>query len=118
MESLEGGPDLVSRSQMSNSLKFSKRESREQSVSCFVIQIMKLHLNRSDSSTHTIKHNIKANLPNAVADTLKICRHVNLLVWVVRPIKEQWLANTTFHVAFVDLKPIKVERSLIVSDTN
>jgi hypothetical protein len=37
MEFLEGGPDLVSRSQMSNSLKLSKRETREQSVVSFVV---------------------------------------------------------------------------------
>jgi hypothetical protein len=32
MKSLEGGPDLVSHSQMFNLLKLSKRETREQSI--------------------------------------------------------------------------------------
>jgi hypothetical protein len=50
--------------------------------------------------------------PNSITDTLKICKHVNLLVWVVRPIKEWRHANTSFHVTFVDLKLIKVEKIL------
>jgi hypothetical protein len=103
MESLEGGPDLVSHSQMSNSLKLNKRETREQSVSSFAFRIMELHLN------HNIERNIEIDLPDVVPNTLKICWHAKLLVRIVRPIKEQRFANTSFHVAFVDLKPIKVE---------
>jgi hypothetical protein len=109
MESLEGGPDLVSHSQMSNSLKLNKRETREQSVSSFAFRIMELHLNQSDRITHNIERNIEIDLPDVVPNTLKICWHAKLLVRIVRPIKEQRFANTSFHVAFVDLKPIKVE---------
>jgi hypothetical protein len=43
---------------------------------------------------------------------------VNLLVWVVCPIEERWLPNTTFHVAFVDFELIREEKSLTSSDTN
>jgi hypothetical protein len=45
MESLEGGPDLVSRCQMSNSLKLSKRETREQNIASFIVRIIELQLN-------------------------------------------------------------------------
>jgi hypothetical protein len=45
MKFLEGGPDLVSRSQMSNSPKLTQREAREQSVVSFVAPIKKIHLN-------------------------------------------------------------------------
>jgi hypothetical protein len=41
MEFLEGGADLVSRSQMSNSLKLTQREARQQSIVNFVVRIMK-----------------------------------------------------------------------------
>jgi hypothetical protein len=37
MESLEGGPDLMRHSQMSNSLQFIKQETREQSIASFVV---------------------------------------------------------------------------------
>jgi hypothetical protein len=63
MESLEGRPDLMSRSQMSNSLKLTKRETREQSVSSFVVLIMELHLNWSDPVTCSIEIRIEANFP-------------------------------------------------------
>jgi hypothetical protein len=79
---------------------------------------MKLHLNWSDSFTCSIEHNINANLPNFVPYTLKVCRHANLPVRVVCPIEEQWLANTTFYVAFVDFEPIREGKSLTGSDTN
>jgi hypothetical protein len=42
MESLKGRPDLMSRSQMSHSLKLTKQETQEQSVSSFVVRIMEL----------------------------------------------------------------------------
>jgi hypothetical protein len=103
---------------MSNSLKLSKRETREQSVSSFVVRIMVLHLKRSDPSTLSIKRSIKIDLPDAIPNTLKICQHADLLVWVVRPIEEQKFANTLFHVAFVDFRLIRVRKSLIGSDTN
>jgi hypothetical protein len=45
MKSLEGGPDLLSRRQMSNSLKFSERETREQSVLSLIVRIMELQQN-------------------------------------------------------------------------
>jgi hypothetical protein len=48
---------------------------------------------------------------------MKKHRHVNLPVWVVRPIKEWWLANTMFHVAFVDFESIREGKSLTSSDT-
>jgi hypothetical protein len=118
MESLEGGLDIMSHSQMSNSLKLSQRETREQSVPSFVVRIMELQLNRSDPSTLSIESSIKANLPNSTPNTLKKHRHANLLVWVVCPIEERWLPNTTFHVAFVDFELIREEKSLTSSDTN
>ena len=114
MEFLEGGPDMVSRSQMSNLLKFSKQETREQSVSSFVVRIMKLHLNRSDPSTR----NIETNLLDAITNTLKIYRHADILVWVVRPIIERRFANTLFHVTFLDFRQIRVRKSLTRFDTN
>jgi hypothetical protein len=68
----------MSRSQMSNSLKLSKQETREQHFLSFVIRIMELHLNWSDPITHNIEHSIEIDLANAVPNTLKICRHVDL----------------------------------------
>jgi hypothetical protein len=117
---LEGRPDIVSRSQMYNSLKLNKRETREQSVSSFVVRIMELHLNRSDPITRSIQRNIEADLLDIVPTTLtlRICRYVDLLVWMVRPIEEQMFANTSFHVAFVDFRPIRVRKSLTDSNTN
>ena len=118
MESLEGRPDLMSHRQMSNSLKLTKRETREQSVSRFVVRIMELHLNWSDLITCSIEIRFKANLPNSVTDALKICRHANLLVRVVGPIEERRFANTSFHVAYVDFEPIREGKSLTGFDTN
>jgi hypothetical protein len=88
MEFLEGGLDLVSQSQMSNSLKLTKRETREQSVSSFVVRIMELHLNWSYSGTLNIERNIETNHPDMIPNTLKICRHVNHLVQLICPIEE------------------------------
>jgi hypothetical protein len=51
---------------MSNSLKLSQREAQELSVASFVVQIMELHLNWSDSFTCSIERNIEANLPDSV----------------------------------------------------
>jgi hypothetical protein len=118
MEFLEGGLDLMSHSQMSNSLKLTQREAREQSVAIFVVQIMKLYLNWNDSFTCSIERNIEANLPNFVPYTLKICRHTDFPVRVVGPIEERWLANTMFHVAYVDFEPIREGKTLTSSDTN
>jgi hypothetical protein len=87
MESLEGGPDLVSHNKMSDSLKLNKQETREQSVLSFVVRNMELHLNQSDPSTR----NIETNLLDAVPNTLKICRRADLPVWVVCPIKNRGL---------------------------
>jgi hypothetical protein len=101
MEYLEGRPDLVSHSQMSNSLKLSKRETREQSVSSFVVRIMELHLNWSDQITCNIKCSIKLDLLGMVPNTFKVWRHVDLPVLVVCPIEQRRFANTSFHVAFV-----------------
>jgi hypothetical protein len=100
MEFLEGGPDLMSRSQMSNSLKLTWREAREQSVASFVVRMIELHLNWSDSFTCSIE----ANLPNSIPNTLKKHRHANIPVWVVGSIEERWLANTMFHVAFMEFE--------------
>jgi hypothetical protein len=118
MESLEGRPDLMSRSQMTNSLKLTKRETREQSVSSFVVRIMELHLNWSYLVTCSIKNCIEANFPNPVTDALKIRRHANLLVWVIGPIEEQRFANTSSHVAYMDFEPIREGKSLTGSNTN
>jgi hypothetical protein len=118
MESLEGRLDLMSRSQMSNSLKLTKRETREQSVSSFVVRIMELHLNWSDPVTCSIKNRIEANFPNPVTDALKIHRHVNLPVRVIGPIEEWRFANTSFYVAYMDFKLIREGKSLSSSDTN
>jgi hypothetical protein len=118
MESLEGRPNLMSRSQMSNSLKLTNRETREQSVSSFVVRIMELHLNWSDPVTCSIKNRIEANFPNLVTDALKIRRHANLPVRVIGPIKERRFANTPFHVTYVDSEPIREGKSLTGSDTN
>jgi hypothetical protein len=118
MESLEGRPDLMSHSQMSNSLKLTERETREQSVSSFVVRIMELHLNWSDPVTCSIENRIEANFPNPVTDALKIRRHANLPVRVIGPIEEKRFANTSFHVAYVDFEPIREGKSLTGSDTN
>jgi hypothetical protein len=118
MESLDGRSDLMSRSQMSNSLKLTKRETREQSVSSFVVRIMELHLNWSDPVTCSIANRIEANFPNQVTDALKIRRHANLPVRVIGPIEERRFANTSFHVAYVDFEPIREGKSLTGSDTN
>jgi hypothetical protein len=70
---LEGGPDLVSHSKVSNTLKLSQREAQEQSVVSFVVRIMELHLNWSDSFTCNTERNIEVYLPNYVPYTLNIC---------------------------------------------
>jgi hypothetical protein len=90
MESLEGRPDLMSRSKISRSLKLTKRE---QTVSSFVVQIIEIR--------------IEANLPNLVTDALKIRRHANLPVRAVGLIEERRFANTLFHVVYVDFEPIR-----------
>jgi hypothetical protein len=69
MELFEGGLDLVSQSQMSNLLKLSKRETREQSVSSFVVRIMELHLSWSYPGTRSIEHNIETNHPDVIPNT-------------------------------------------------
>jgi hypothetical protein len=79
---------------------------------------MEFHLNWSDPSTRSIESSIEVDFLDRVPNTLKICRHMDLLVQVVRPIEEQWLANITFHVAFVDFKLIRVMESLTGSDSN
>jgi hypothetical protein len=43
MEFLEDGPDLVSHSQMTNTLKLTRREAQEQSIASFVVRNMELH---------------------------------------------------------------------------
>jgi hypothetical protein len=103
---------------MSNSLKLSKKETREQSVSSFVVRIMELHLNRSDPSTHDIEINIEIDPLDTVPNTLKICRHADLPVWVDRPIEERMFTDTSFHVAFVDFRSSRIMKSLTGSDTN
>jgi hypothetical protein len=40
---------------------------------------------------------IETNFPNSKANALKIRQHVDLVVWVIRPIEEWWFANTTFY---------------------
>jgi hypothetical protein len=103
---------------MSNSLKLTKQETREQSVSSFVVRIMELHLNWSDPVTCSIENRIEANFPNPVTDALKIRIHANLLVWVIGPIEEQRFANTSLHFAYMDFEPIREGKSLTGSDTN
>jgi hypothetical protein len=103
---------------MSNSLKLTKRETREQSVLSFVVRIMELHLNWSDPVTCSIEIRIKVNLPNSVTDALKIRRHVKLPVWAIGPIEERRFANTLFHVTYVDFETIREEKYLTGFDTN
>jgi hypothetical protein len=69
-------------------------------------------------STLGIESSIEANLPNSIPNTLKKHRHANLPVWVVCPIKERWLANTTFLVAFKVFESISERKSLTGSNTN
>jgi hypothetical protein len=102
---------------MSNSLKLTKRETREQSVTNFVVRTMELHLNWSDPVTCSIENRIEANFPNPIIDAPKIRRHANLPVRVIGPIEERRFANTSFHVAYVDFEPIREGKSLIGSDT-
>jgi hypothetical protein len=118
MKSLKGGPDLMSRSQMSSSLKLSKRGTQEQHVLSLVVQILELQLNKSDRRTIGIECSLETNLPNPIPNTLKKHIHDNLLVWVVCPIKERRLANTSFHVSSMDFRPIRVRKSLTGSSTN
>jgi hypothetical protein len=103
---------------MTNSLKLNKRETQEQSIESFVVRIMELNLNWSDLITCSIKHSVETNILDAVPNTLKISRHADLLIWVVRPIEERWLANTMFHVTFMDFISIKVRKSLTGFDTS
>jgi hypothetical protein len=103
---------------MSNSLILSKRETREHNVSSFVVQINELHLNRSDLITRSIERIIDIDLPDTIPNSLKICGHADLRVWVIYPIAERRFANTSFHVAFVDFRPIRVRKLLIGSDIN
>jgi hypothetical protein len=118
MESLEGRLDLMSHSQMSNSLKLTKREPREQSVSSFFVRIMELHLNWSDPVTCSIEIRIEANFPNLVMDTLNIHRHANLPVRVIGPIEERRFVNTSFHDTYMDFESIREGISLTSSVTN
>jgi hypothetical protein len=118
IESLEGRLDLMSHSQMSNLLKLSKRETWEQSISSFVVRIMEFHFNRSDPSTRSIEHSIETNLLDMIPNTLKIWQHADLLVWVIHPIEKRRFGSTSFHVAFMDFRPIRIRKSLTGSDTN
>jgi hypothetical protein len=53
-----------------------------------------------------------------MSNTLKKHRHANLSVWVVGSIEEWWVANTTFHVAYMDFESIREGKSLTGFDTN
>jgi hypothetical protein len=53
-----------------------------------------------------------------IPNTLKKHRHANLPVWVVCPIKEWWLANTTFPVASMDFEPFREGKSLMAPIPN
>jgi hypothetical protein len=58
------------------------------------------------------KHNessILANLPNKSINPLEMSEHADLPIWIICSIEEQWFAETTLHVAFVDHRTIKVE---------
>jgi hypothetical protein len=79
---------------------------------------VELHLKWSDSFTCNIERSIEANILDSISNNLKKRRHANLPVWVVGPIKEWWLANTTFHVAYMDFELIREGKSLTSSDTN
>jgi hypothetical protein len=56
--------------------------------------------------------------PNSISNTLEKHIHVNLWIWIIGPIEDRWLANTTFHVDFVDFKLIREDKSITGSDTN
>jgi hypothetical protein len=43
---------------------------------------------------------------------------MDLLVWVIRPIEKWRFANSSFYVAFMDFRPIRVWKFLTSSDTN
>jgi hypothetical protein len=79
---------------------------------------MELHLNWSDLVTCSIEICIEENFTNPVTDALKIRRHANLPVRVIGLIEERRFANTSFHVVYVDFKPIREDKSLTGSDTN
>jgi hypothetical protein len=103
---------------MSDSLKLTRERHENKALRVLLFESWNSTLNWSDSFTCSIECNNKENLPNFVPDTLKISQHVDLPVWVVCPIEERWLPNTTFHVAFVDFEPIRERRSLISSNNN
>jgi hypothetical protein len=64
-----------------------------------------------DTSTG-FKHNVSSilvNLPNKPINPLEMRRHADLPIGIICPIEEQWFAETTLYVAFVDHGPIKVK---------
>jgi hypothetical protein len=71
---------------------------------------MRLYLKRRDSSALDIQSIVEVDLlvwDTQYSEETLTC---DLPVLVVHHIEERWFANTSFHVAFVDLKPIKMKK--------
>jgi hypothetical protein len=108
---LKPHPDLLSSSTIGDSLELLKRKTREKNCASSAISVVPIFLILHDTSTG-FKHNvgsILANLPNKAINPLKMRGHADLPIGVVCSIEEWWFAGTTFHIAFVDHRPIKVE---------
>jgi hypothetical protein len=110
--------DLSSRHKIIDSLKLRKRKTRKENTANLAICVVLINLILSVAS---IKHNVISiliNLSNFSINPLKMRRHANLPIGVVCSIEEQCFARTVLHIAFMDHGPIKLEWSLISSDTN
>jgi hypothetical protein len=108
---LKPHPDLPSGSTIGDSLKLLKRKTREKNYTSSAISVVPIFLILRDTSTE-FKHNIGsilANLLDKPINPLKMHGHADLLIEIVCFIEEQWFAETTLHVAFVDHGPIKVK---------
>jgi len=78
---------------------------------------MVVNLIRTNPNNNHHVDRIQTNISNSISQALEVRRHANFPVRVVHAIKPRSFAGP-LHVAFADQEPVKVEWSLICSDTN
>jgi len=78
---------------------------------------MAVNLIRTNPNNNHHVDRIQTNISNSISQALEVRRHANFPVRVVHAIKPRSFAKP-LHVAFADQEPVKVEWSLICSDTN
>lgn len=97
MEFLQGILDLMSHTQISNSLSNSRSEMQEIKASWLCWLNHGSPPKGGNSNISDLVSVIEAKFPNLQANALMICRNTNILLWVIHPIREQGFANSTFH---------------------